>query len=65
MQFKKGDVIGVKWLLNHGHMTQKEIDQLVEEGVLTLLKKYPDCNFPEGTLIPPMSLKFTNPLSFI
>ena len=42
MQFKTGDVIDGRWLLNHGHLTHEEIEQLVAEGVLSVIKKDPD-----------------------
>ena len=42
MRFKVGDVIDVKWLLNHEHLTQAEIEQLVADDVLTVLKKDPN-----------------------
>ena len=42
MQFKKGSLIDETWLLNHAHFTQSEIDELVDEGVLTLIPKDPN-----------------------
>ncbi len=41
IQFKTGDLINVTWLKNHAHLSQNDINELVEAGVLTLIKKDP------------------------